>query len=49
MGQTRGEESHQEYKNMCNRAKKAFAKAKENAYDKLNTKEREKDLYRLAR
>ncbi|XP_037772693.1 uncharacterized protein LOC119568311 [Penaeus monodon] len=47
------EESHQKYRDMCSRAKKAVAKAKENAfqklYGKLDTKEREKDLYRLAR
>ena len=49
----RDEESHQEYKDMRNLAKIEVAKAKgkayEELYEKLDTKEGEKDLYRLAR
>ncbi len=49
----RDEESSQKYKEMWHKAKKEVAKAKEKAYDKLyeklNTEEGEKDLYRLAR
>ncbi|XP_065658149.1 uncharacterized protein LOC136082660 [Hydra vulgaris] len=47
------EESRQKYKEMCGKTKRAVAKAKgksySNLYEKLNTKEGEKDLYRLAR
>ncbi|XP_065654616.1 uncharacterized protein LOC136081243 [Hydra vulgaris] len=47
------EESRQKYKEMCGKTKRAVAKAKEKAYsylyEKLNIKEWEKDLYRLAR
>ncbi|XP_065658438.1 uncharacterized protein LOC136082948 [Hydra vulgaris] len=47
------EEIRQKYKEMCGKTKRAVAKAKEkaysNLYEKLNTKEGEKDLYRLAR
>ena len=47
------EESRREYNQQKARTKRAVAKAKENAYDKLyenlNSKEGEKDLYRLAR
>ncbi|XP_063845352.1 uncharacterized protein LOC135091542 [Scylla paramamosain] len=45
----RDEGSLQEYKEMCSIAKKEVAKAYEELYEKLNTKEKEKDLYRLAR
>ena len=49
----RDEVSLQQYKEMCSIAKKEVAKAKEKAYDdlyeKLDTKEGEKDLYRLTR
>ncbi|XP_065658442.1 uncharacterized protein LOC136082952 [Hydra vulgaris] len=47
------EESRQKYKEMCGKTKRAVAKAKEkaysNLYEKLNTKEGEKDLFRLAK
>ena len=47
------EQSRVEYKEARRRAKKKVAKAKEKAheelYEKLNSKEREKDLYRLAK
>ena len=49
----RDEESRQEYKEWRRKAKREVAKAKKKAYDelyeKLDTKEGEKDLYRLAR
>ena len=49
----RDEESRQEYKEMQRKAKGEMAKAKEKAYgelyERLDTKEGEKDLYRLAR
>ncbi|XP_065675781.1 uncharacterized protein LOC136091988 [Hydra vulgaris] len=40
-------ESRQKYKQMCGKTKRAVAK--DNLYEKLNTKEGEKNLYRLAR
>ncbi|KAF7698220.1 hypothetical protein HF521_004730, partial [Silurus meridionalis] len=47
------EKSRQEYKDMRQQVKRDVAKAKEKAYkelyERLNTKEGEKDLYRLAR
>ncbi|XP_065645250.1 uncharacterized protein LOC136075743 [Hydra vulgaris] len=47
------EESRQKYKEICGKTKRAVVKAKEkaysNPYEKLNSKEGEKDLYRLAR
>lgn len=49
----RDNESRQEYKEAKRETKRAVAKAKEKAYtqlyEKLNTKEGEKDLYRLAK
>ena len=49
----RNEENRQEYKDMCRKVKRVVAKAKGKAFDelyeKLDTKEGEKDLYRLAR
>uniref|UniRef100_A0AAQ6IRJ4 Reverse transcriptase domain-containing protein n=1 Tax=Anabas testudineus TaxID=64144 RepID=A0AAQ6IRJ4_ANATE len=49
----RTEESRQEYKEAQRRVKREVAKAKQKAYnelyDRLDTKEGEKDLYRLAR
>ena len=49
----RDEESKQEYNEMRREVKKEVAKAKSKAYDELyevmDTKEREKTLYRLAR
>ncbi|KAK3552622.1 hypothetical protein QTP86_017898 [Hemibagrus guttatus] len=49
----RTEENRQEYKELQRRVKREVSKAKQKAYDKLytrlDTREREKDLYRLAR
>ncbi|KAG2468150.1 ALLC Allantoicase, partial [Polypterus senegalus] len=49
----RDAESRQEYKEIRRKVKREVAKAKEKAYDelyeRLDTKEREKDLYQLAR
>ncbi|XP_062866594.1 uncharacterized protein LOC134329279, partial [Trichomycterus rosablanca] len=49
----RTDESRQEYKGMKRKAKREVAKAKQKAYEelygRLDTKEGEKDLYRLAR
>ena len=45
----RNEENNQEYKDMCHKVKRVIAKAKRKAFDelyeKLDTKEGEKDLY----
>ena len=49
----RNEENRQEYKDMCQKVKRVVAKAKgktfDELYEKLDTKEGEKDLYRLTR
>ncbi|KAK3531798.1 hypothetical protein QTP70_029738, partial [Hemibagrus guttatus] len=49
----RSEENRQEYKELQRRVKREVSKAKQNAYDelypRLDTREGEKDLYRLAR
>ncbi|KAK3519688.1 hypothetical protein QTP70_000998, partial [Hemibagrus guttatus] len=49
----RTEENRQEYKELQRRVKREVSKAKQNAYDelytRLDTREGEKDLYRLAR
>ncbi|KAK3523933.1 hypothetical protein QTP70_016740, partial [Hemibagrus guttatus] len=49
----RTEENRQEYKELQRRVKREVSKAKQKAYDelytRLDTREREKDLYRLAR
>ncbi|KAK3546595.1 hypothetical protein QTP70_030482, partial [Hemibagrus guttatus] len=49
----RTEENKQEYKELQHRVKREVSKAKQKAYDelytRLDTREREKDLYRLAR